>query len=453
MPADLSRLPSGQAGWLALVEHALLLGDLAEVDYLELKGGLPFAQAADRKRSAVVLARAVLGLSNRMPDTAAKHLGGHGVVLVGVRGNEVIGAEYIDGAVLHDALVRYLGDDGPRWDYVFVRHPAGLVLAIVVDPPAWGDPMHACRKEYAVDDRSASVRDGDVFVRVPGKTRPATSSDLADLQRRRDRSPRAAARVAVGYDGGFDRVDTASVIALIETTIDDVADSLLADVPSRLPVYPYGGALPALLDQGTERRSPERFAREVEHWRDRSRALAAGVADDFLRHELAPGRWTLGNESDRYLESVRAQIDLPPGVKVLMASDTDYCDHGGPFRFMSVLPDPPARWGTASPFAVSAVMAPRLSAARPLAAAFDLQQTPDGVRVTWHAGDLRPRSTERGDEPFAVVTDDHVSKIGVRWRVTARGVDDVLEGTTTIACATGPGAHLRWERTPGSGQD
>jgi hypothetical protein len=81
-----------------------------------------------------VVARAALGLSNRMPDTADKHLGGHGVVLVGLRGKQVLGAGEVDGAVLHDALQPYLGDSGPRWDYVYINHPDGLVLAVVVDP-------------------------------------------------------------------------------------------------------------------------------------------------------------------------------------------------------------------------------------------------------------------------------------------------------------------------------
>ncbi len=55
---DVSRLPTGSAAWLALVDFALRLGDLSEVDWLELKGTLPFTAKSDRKRSAVTLARA-----------------------------------------------------------------------------------------------------------------------------------------------------------------------------------------------------------------------------------------------------------------------------------------------------------------------------------------------------------------------------------------------------------
>lgn len=121
MDVDLSRLPTGTAGWQALVDHTLALGDLSEVDYLELKGKLGFAVKVDRKRSAVVVARAVLGMANRMPDAAGRQLDGHGVVLVGVDRGQVVGAEQVDGAVLHDALEPYLGKDGPGWDYVFLN--------------------------------------------------------------------------------------------------------------------------------------------------------------------------------------------------------------------------------------------------------------------------------------------------------------------------------------------
>jgi hypothetical protein len=47
MDADLSRLPAGTSGWLALANHALALGDLSEVDYLELKGALSFTERQD----------------------------------------------------------------------------------------------------------------------------------------------------------------------------------------------------------------------------------------------------------------------------------------------------------------------------------------------------------------------------------------------------------------------
>lgn len=383
--ADLTRLPTGTAGWCALVDHALALGDLSEVDYLELKGTLPFAASSDRKRSAVLLSRTVLGLANRMPDSAERHLDGHGVVLVGIDGGILVGAAQVDGAILHDALQPYLGDDGPRWDYVFVNHPDGLVMAVVVDPPAWGDRIHACRKEYAADDGSLKVRDGDVFVRVPGKIRPATSSDLAELERRRDGSPHRRARVRVEYGDRFDRVQSSSVVDLIKDMVDETADALLAELTPNRSASPYGGALAALALQQEDRRSREQFLSSVEEWREEATEKADEVTDEFLRHQLARGHWTIYNESDRYLEAVRAQVDFPQGVVVLMASDTDYCDHGGPFNPRAMLPKPPAKWGTLRPFDIAGLLAaPGPESRQPPAMARDpeFEVTTEGTRLT-----------------------------------------------------------------------
>jgi hypothetical protein len=61
--SDLARLPTGAAGWSQLVDHALSLGDLSEVNYLELKSTLPFGTRPDRKRAGALLARQILGFA------------------------------------------------------------------------------------------------------------------------------------------------------------------------------------------------------------------------------------------------------------------------------------------------------------------------------------------------------------------------------------------------------
>jgi hypothetical protein len=445
--ADLSHLPTGTAGWCALIDHALTLGDRSEVDFLELKGRLPFTEKSDRKRSAAAVSRAVLGAANRMPDMAERHLGGHGVVLVGIDEQQVVGAERVDGAVLHDSLEPYVGDDGPRWDYTYVDHPKGLVLAVVVAPPRWGDRIHACRKEYSAVDGSLTIRDGDVFVRVPGKTRPATSSDIFNLERRRDLSPTTGAHVRVGYSDTFDRVDSGSVEKLVRQLIDETAESLLGGLKTKVASNLYGGALASLMSQ-EDRRDPENFRNSVEAWRDHAYGKVTEVTTEFLRHELARGRWMINNESVRYLESVRVQIEFPPGVSVLIKSDTDYCDHGGPFNFRSLLPKEPPMWGALKPLGFNYSIPPRIDPISTRHFARDVEIETDEethlTRLMWQVGDLRPNSTESGDDLFAVVTDDHLSEFVVRWRVTARGVNHVFEGNATLSCAQEPAIHLTW---------
>ncbi len=204
MHADLSRLPAGTGGWVALVNYALALGDLSEVDYLELKGALSFTGRQDRRRSAVVVSRAILGMANRMPDLAEKHLGGSGVVFVGIDESQNLVGRWPWTRRCSVILVeQYVGEEGPTWDHQFINHTDGLVLAVIVDAPQWGDRIHACRKDYSDDSSKLAVRDGEVLVRVPGQTRPATRHDLANLERRRAKAPHTGAQVSVSVCRGF----------------------------------------------------------------------------------------------------------------------------------------------------------------------------------------------------------------------------------------------------------
>jgi hypothetical protein len=285
-----------------------------------------------------------------------------------------------------------------------------------------------------------------VFVRVPGKTRPATSADIVNLERRRDLSPTIGAQFRVGYSETFDRVDSESVEKLVRQMIDEDAESLLDGVKTKRGSNLYGGALVSQED----RRSPEDFRTSVETWRDKAYGKVTEVTTEFLRHELARGRWMINNESVRYLEAVRVQVEFPPGVSVLIKSDTDYCDHGGPFDFRSLLPTEPPAWGALKPLAFNYSMPSRIDPISTRHFARDVETETDEetnlVRLTWQVGDLRPRSIESGDDLFAIVTDEHISDVVVQWRVTARGVDHVFEGQATVGCAQEPAEHMRWAR-------
>jgi hypothetical protein len=446
--ADFSRLPTGTAGWRALVDHALSLGDLTEVDWIELKGALPFGARTDRKKSAVTIARAVVGMANRMPDAAEKHPAGHGVVLAGIEGGRVVGAEQVDGAVLHDALDQYVTQDGLRWDYSFINHRDGLVMAIVIDPPQWGDPIFTFQKEYSSEDKGSSIRDGEVFVRLPGKTRPANSQDQLDLQRRLLTSPNSGADVVVDVDGTFDRVSTQSAIELVEGFVDQLADSRLSEVPRR-SAGPGSLAIASSIAWYGAGQASE-FRRTVEEWRDDARAKAEYVATEFLRHSLARGRLTMTNRSDKFLEDVEVCVVLPPQTTVLIRSDTDYCDHGGEFNFMALMPERPPEWDHFHPYSLGInrlLTTPRVAPVS-LPSEFSLETSGAGSVLTWCVGSLRPRGTVVSNETIALLTDDHIDILPFRWQATARRVDHVFRGEGRVHCAQEPEVHLHWSMRP-----
>jgi hypothetical protein len=473
MDVDLSRLPVGRSGWLALVNHALALGDLSEVDYLELKGALSFGERQSKKRSAVVVSRAILGMANRMPDLAEKHLSGSGVVFIGIDQRQtLVGAESVDAAVLRDLIEPYVGEDGPRWDHQFIDHPEGLVLAVIVDAPQWGDRIHACRKDYSDDASKLSVRDGEVLVRVPGKTRPATSYDLEQLERRRAKAPHTGAQVSIEYAGAFDRTSRTNVRELVEGMVKSVADELIEGASVSVPRSPYSTGIQAILEQTSaprDRRTVDEFRADVDEWQKGCQAAAEGVVTEFLRHTLGHGTFTIHNESDRYLECVRVHVAFPAGVTVLMVSATDYCDHGHherQFQVFHLLPDRPPKYGDLRPFGFdySNLLSPKVygTALNLPARHVDIEETSAGCVVSWYVGDLPPRATVSADEQFAVFTDtelhahkesaavaDHQplpTEIRGAWQVTARAVDHVFRGVVRLTCRQEPGEVASWRR-------
>lgn len=455
MDGDLTRLPTGALQWRSLVDYAVGLGDLAEIDYLELKGRLPFSERADRKRSAVVLSRAILGMANRMPTEAGRHLGGHGVVLVGIdQADGLVGSENVDGAVLHDAVVPYVGEDGPVWDYQFIDHDDRRVLAIVVSPPAWGDRIHACRKEYADHESNLSVRDGDVLVRVPGKTRPASSQDLLALEQRRARAPQTDAQISIGYSATFDRVSRVSVVDLVTSYVEATAARLI-NGHSRSGARTRSFAIAQI---SSDFRTSEDFQREIVDWKRECEQSTEIVAEELLRHELSRGQFEIRNESDRYLENVDIELLFPPHVAVLMASDTRYCDHGYPnrqFQIKQLLPAPPVEFGKMSPLAVGAGAVRGQIAPNVQLQGASVTTSGGAVAVSWPVGDLPPRAVRVLNEPVAVVMDVDAlghghghghecseqectsplpSQITVDWRMTARAIDHVFRGDLFVNC-------------------
>jgi hypothetical protein len=193
-------------------------------------------------------------------------------------------------------------------------------------------------------------------------------------------------------------------------------------------------------------RSPEDFRAEVEEWREESKKLVDEVVDEFFRFHLARGRLLIHNESIRYLEGVRVQVNFPPDVVVLMGSDTEHCDHGDGFRAMSMLPNPPYKYGDQIGNISASFSSNVFSAVASPPAPLEVEHTSDGSVITWLVGDLPSTKSERGTEQFPVFTAEHVVEIVAGWTVTARGVDHVFQGELRLDCEQDRGVHLRWGR-------
>lgn len=108
---DLSRLPTGELGWLALISYLLETDDRAERYFLEAKSEVNLSSKKDQAK----VAKFILGAANRDKDLALRRFGGHALMVLGVGHGEVIGVPVFEAKDLADTVQRLIGADGPRW--------------------------------------------------------------------------------------------------------------------------------------------------------------------------------------------------------------------------------------------------------------------------------------------------------------------------------------------------
>jgi hypothetical protein len=341
---DLSRLPSGERRWMALITETSKLGDRAERHFLEMKSEID----PTSKEGAAKIAKFILGAANRDTVRAGKYLDGHAIMLLGVAEGAITGLTVFEAKDMEDAVRQYLGEPAPQWDFHRVRvSDERDVIVISVDPPRDGDPIWMCCK-----DGPANLHDGDIFIRVDGATRRAKGDELRALQQRRSGVSDSVANLAV----------TASyevVSYLCDTTpLDRYLDGERRRLEEFCPEPPkrvkqegvsylsptitasiLGPSLGSLLNEmEDDPRSREQYLQEIADWQAAVRAAVraewAGWIDDVVAYKW-PGM-QICVLSDKYLEEVEVDIHLDGPVHVV----------GKPGAAGElVLPSPPQPWG------------------------------------------------------------------------------------------------------------
>lgn len=179
---DISRSLRRPLDLVSLVDAVINAGPADEAFWIEWKSQLDLTRPPGQFKAA----RAILSFANRMPDTASTVCQGLAYLIVGAEAGGVAGTAVIDAAVLEQALIKYLGGDGPVWSPTYVTVQGHEVLVIVVEAPRWGDPIHTLRRTYE------TLHDGTVFFRSQAISRPANSAEhrlLEQRARRGEQSP------------------------------------------------------------------------------------------------------------------------------------------------------------------------------------------------------------------------------------------------------------------------
>jgi len=127
----------GEMSWAALVAYAAASDDRIERYFLEVKSDVDLNTKAGRAK----VAKFILGAANRDPGQVARRFGGHAVMLLGVGSGTTHGIAAFEAQDLARDVARWVGVDGPTWDFERIRAGSQLdVIAVVVDPPT-GDGL------------------------------------------------------------------------------------------------------------------------------------------------------------------------------------------------------------------------------------------------------------------------------------------------------------------------
>ncbi|GGL57376.1 AlbA family DNA-binding domain-containing protein [Planomonospora parontospora] len=451
---DITRAPVRAHDLLALAQAVFDAGPADEGSWLEWKSTLDLTT----KHAFVHIARAVIAFANRMPDEAARFAEGHAFLLVGISPGALDGVTPVDIVELDKGLQPYLGPDGPRWraTYLTLTRPTASapVLIIDVEPPRWGDPIFCLRKELD------GMREGTIYVRGNGESRPARAREVDALVRRVQRGARhieVDVRLAAGapvtpVDIGEHALQqwlTAEEQALMEPLRPqrrpEAADPARAYLASQAALRAAGEsmtrALRGLAPQETpEQRTAEQYRQEIaaylrrcaERW---PRLVPAGAAA-----HVPPLRIELVNCLTSNLAEVELHLSVPGQASAVHPRPPGSTAANEPFV---ALPDRPRPFG---PHRTSGSFVPGLSTPRPAtvrypgAAPTARPAIANGgsATITFPAVHLRSRQSILLPGIVLIVPAPAPSVITAEWSATSTSIDGTATGQLQIPVAAEP---------------
>ncbi len=436
---DTSRAPGRPAEVLALVRAIEAAEPSDESSWLEWKSTLDFGSG---KGARVHVARAILGFANRMPEDAARHMEGHGYLVVGAEPGSIQGIPALDPVELDDQVTPFIGSAGPRWQPHFLSVDGKTVLVVVVDPPRWGDPICTVRKS------SEGITDGAVLVRGKGGTRPATSAEMDNLQRRL-RVPATADQLSISIEVAEpEAVTPIDLSAGVEDWLDEQELELLRALPNP----PGLGALSALsgmtrigVDFGVlskelpEDRTEEKYRQQIADYIDLCRQRLPRVMKLAASRELAPLVLRAQNLTAKNVPDLVVEVHIAGAVEAILPDErASVAD--------DQLPRPPRKWGPRpNPALAPAWNLPAVRADFPVVPFVGPDIRNGGsTDIRFPSVDLRPHRSAELDPVVLLVSEPPGSVLHASWNATSSGVDGTVSGEFTIPVGSTPWTVRDW---------
>lgn len=401
-----------------------------EGDWVEWKRSLDFSTTKGR----FPLPKNVLGMANRMPETALRNLDGRGYILVGVEPGSIVGMNPVDPAEFHNWIDPYVKATGPDWQLHYVKVEDKTVAVIEVAPPRPGDPIHALRKECS------GFRRGTIFVRKNGKTHPADDQDIENLTQRAQGAHLDFDLLLIGAEriSWFDR-------SVVEAEIKRIADRSRVSQLEHAHSYRAGSESETPLTHTLrramaeaypkERRSLHEYESEVDEWHTE---WTHDASQHWVENYIVAGHGVhslrLRNLTDQNFASVEVRLQIER-VQVEDDIPSDAVE----------LPERPRRFGQGTSLLDighidRAILMQRVD----FPTSFDLPefsviQLEGAVEVAWNAGHLRPvDSIESAELCILVDAPQDSNHFAITWSATSTSVNGVFEGVLEIPLAAHP---------------
>ena len=421
---DTHRAPIGEMAARTLVEALKSTDDRAERHYLEVKSQIDLSS----KLGAAKVAKFILGAANRMPDRAAQHFEGYGVLVLGVAVGDMPGILPVEAKDLEEAVRPYLSARGPSWDLVRVPvSDSREVLVILVAPPRYGQDAFLCHKQYQSDKKTEvnySLQDGGIYLRADGATRPALAEEIEMLRERARRGhPAVDVDVTVaGYANALVYQET-----LIEEFLEARRGALLALLSTRQIRYAAEVSLMSTL-QKKEDRTTDEYRAEISGWESEVRRAWNGSVDRLVAASGSRLTVVITNQVNLFMQGVELVLRLDGPVEGLEPEKIDEVPVG------LWLPEEPRPWGPRPTFD------PNLITVRPLGYPPLRATNPVTVRnghpltITVQVGDLRPQRTYTTEDHGVVLVcrDPELTAIRGTWSLTARDHNEVFRDEFSV---------------------
>ncbi len=396
-----------------------------ETNWLEWKGTLDLSS----KAAQAIIAKAVLGFSNRSPDTT-RDAAGCGYLLVGVEPQSLVGVVHIDQVKLEMGVNVYAGPD-VDWHAGYVEVDGKSVLVVTVEPPRWGDAIHPVRKAYQPAQKTPDeLVSGAIYVRHTASTEVATPADIDMLSKRAARTPGAELEVDVQQVAGSElvRVDT-SLTARSEYLVLRER-SLLSWLGSERTALSTMTLMQSLFGNG-EHRSEEAYRTEVHEYIEKlGGALPGLLPARSVLHDLGRVDLEILNPTDRTFTDVQVELCLPAEVGVCVADSEA--------KRKSKPPKPPRAYREPNPSSpLFAYSVPSIE--MPYVASLwvpSLSESPDGGHlVTFRPREVRAQGRRSLTPIWLLLDESSPDRIPARWEATATGAQKRLTGSLSLSVA------------------